>query len=164
MRKSFVLIILAAGLLAGCGSGGGAAKLSSGDVAVVGSQHISLTAMNNLLARAKIAYKQQGQAFPKQGTTNYQAIRDNVVTLLVEQAELDQKAAAMGIKVTDAEIDARIAQVKKQYFAGSQKKYLAEIKNQGYTEAEVRTDVIRPQLISEKVQKQVIKDVKVSDA
>ena len=108
MRKSFVLIILAAGLLAGCGGGGGAAKLSSGDVAVVGSQHISLTAMNNLLARAKLAYKQQGQAFPKQGTTNYQAVRDNVVTLLVEQAELDQKAAAMGIKVTDAEIDARI--------------------------------------------------------
>jgi hypothetical protein len=164
MRKSFVLIILAAGLLAGCGSGGGGAKLSSGDVAVVGSQHISLTAMNNLLSRARIAYKQQGQAFPKQGTTNYQAVRDNVITLLVEQAELDQKAAAMGIKVTDAEIDARIAQVKKQYFAGSQKKYLAEIKKQGYTEAQVRTDVIRPQLISEKVQKQVIKDVKVSDA
>jgi len=164
MRKSFVLIILAAGLLAGCGGGGSSAKLSSGDVAVVGSEHVSLADVNNLLARAKIAYKQQGQAFPKQGTTNYQAIRDNVVTLLVEQAELDQKAAAMGIKVTDAEIDARIAQVKKQYFAGSQKKYLAEIKKQGYTEAEVRTDVIRPQLISEKVQKQVIKDVKVSDA
>src|SRR5262249_17761108 len=32
------------------------------------------------------------------------------------------------------------------------------------TEAQVRTDVIRPQLISEKVQKQVTKDVKVSDA
>jgi foldase protein PrsA len=164
MRKSFVLIILAAGLLAGCGSGGGGAKLSSGDVAVVGSQHISLTAMNNVLARAKIAYKQQGQAFPKQGTTNYQAVRDHVITLLVEQAELDQKAAAMGIKVTDAEIDARVAQVKKQYFGNSQKKYLAEIKKQGYTEAQVRTDVIRPQLLSEKVQKQVIKDVKVSDA
>ena len=50
--------------------------------------------------RAKIAYKAQGQTFPKQGTTNYQAIRDNVITLLVEQAELDQKAASMGITVT----------------------------------------------------------------
>src|SRR5512146_221922 len=133
MRKSFVLIILAAGILAGCG-GGGSAKLSPGDVAVVGSEHVTLTEMNNLLSRAKIAYTQQGQAFPKQGTTNYQAIRDNVVTLLVEQAELDQKAAAMGIKVTEADIDARVAQVKKQYFGGSQKKYLAEIKKQGFTE------------------------------
>ena len=164
MRKSFVLIILAAGLLAGCGGGGGTAKLSSDDVAVVGSEHISLTEMNNLLGRAKIAYKQQGQAFPKQGTTNYQAIRDNVVTLLVEQAELDQKAASMGIKVTDADIDARVALVKKQYFGGSEKKYLAEIKKQGYTEQTVRTDVFRPQLVSERVQKQIIKDVKVSDA
>ena len=164
MRKSFVLIILVAGVLAGCGSSGGSAKLSSGDVAVVGSEHISLTELNNLLDRAKIAYKQKGQAFPKQGTTNYQAIRDNVITLLVEQAELDQKAASMGITVTDAEIDARIALVKKQYFGGSEKKYLAEIKKQGFTDAQVRTDVIRPQLISEKVQKQIIKDVKVSDA
>jgi hypothetical protein len=164
MRKSFALIILAAGVLAGCGGGGGSAKLASGDVAVVGSQHISLAAMNNELNRAKIQYKAQGQAFPKQGTTNYTAIRDNVITLLVEQAELDQKAAAMGIKVTDADIDARIALVKKQYFGGSQKKYLAEIKKQGFTESQVRTDVIRPQLISERVQKQIVKDVKVSDA
>jgi foldase protein PrsA len=164
MRKSLVLIILAAGLLAGCGGGGGSAKLSSDDVAVVGSEHISLDDLNTLLNRAKIAYKAQGQKFPKEGTTNYQAIRDNVLTLLVDQAELDQKAASMGIKVTDAEIDARLALVKKQYFGNSQKKYLAEIKKQGFTEAQVRTDVIRPQLISEKVQKQVTKDVKVSDA
>src|SRR3954452_1751027 len=163
MRKSFVLIILAAGLLTACG-GGGSAKLSSGDVAVVGSQHISLTDVNNLLSRAKIAYKQQGQAFPKQGSTNYQAIRDNVVTLLVEQAELEQKAATMGIKVTEKDIDARVALVKKQYFGGSQKKYLAEIKKQGFTESQVRTDVIRPQLVSERVQKQIVKDVKVSNA
>jgi len=164
MRKSFVLIILAAGVLAGCGSGGGSSKLSSDDVAVVGSEHVTLTDLNNLLNRAKIAYKAQGQAFPKQGTTNYQAIRDNVISLLVQQAELDQKAASMGITVTDADIDARIALVKKQYFGGSQKKYLAEIKKQGFTEAQVRTDVIRPQLISERVQKQIVKDVKVSDA
>jgi foldase protein PrsA len=164
MRKSFVLIILAAGLLAGCGGGGGSAKLSSDDVAVVGSEHVSLADVNNLLARAKIAYKQQGQAFPKQGTTNYTAIRDNVVTLLVEQAELDEKAASMGIKVTEADIDGRVAQVKKQYFGGSQKKYLAEIKKQGFTEEQVRAEVFRPQLISERVQKQIVKDVKVSDA
>src|SRR4051812_47137030 len=163
MRKSFVLIILAAGLLSACG-GGGSAKLSADDVAVVGREHVSLADVNNLLSRAKIAYKQQGQAFPKQGTTNYTAIRDNVVTLLVEQAELDEKAASMGIKVTEADIDARVAKVKKQYFGGSQKKYLAEIKKQGFTEKQVRAEVFRPQLISERVQKQITKDVKISDA
>jgi len=165
MRKSFVLIILAAGLLAGCGGGGGSsAKLSPDDVAVVGSTHITLDQLNTQMGRAKLAYKQQGQAFPKQGTTNYQALRDNVLTGLVETAELDQKADSMGITVTDKEIDDRIALVKKQYFGNSQKKYLAELKKQGYTEAQARTDVFRQQLISEKVQKQIVDGVKVSDA
>jgi foldase protein PrsA len=163
MRKSFVLIILAAGVLAGCG-GGSSAKLSSDDVAVVGSKHISLDTLNTMLARAKLAYKQQGQTFPKQGTTNYQALRDNVVTGLVEQAELDQKAASMGVTVTQPDIDARLKLLKQQYFGGSDKKYLAEIKKQGFTQAQVISDVVRPQLISEKVQKQVVKDVKVTDA
>ena len=117
-----------------------------------------------MLDRAKIAYKQQGQTFPKQGTTNYQALRDNVVTGLVEQAELDQKAASMGVTVTQADIDARLKLLKQQYFGGSETKYRAEIKKQGFTQAQVISDVIRPQLISQKVQDQVIKDVKVTDA
>jgi hypothetical protein len=165
MRKSFVLIILAAGVLAGCGGGGGAAKLSSDDVAVVGSEHITTTDLNTTLNRAKIAYQQQGQTFPKQGSDNYQAIRDNVITLLVQQAELDEKAAEMGITVTDKDITTRYDFVKKQYFGNSEKKLLDAAKKQGYDDkAAVRRDVIRPQLISERVQKQVTKDVKVTDA
>ena len=113
---------------------------------------------------AKIGYKQQGQAFPKQGTTNYQAVRDSVLTLLVEQAELNEKAASMGITVTNADITARLDSIEKQYFGGSEKKYLAAAKKQGYdTDAQVRSDVIKPQLISERVQKQIMKDVKVSE-
>jgi len=163
MRKSFVLIILSAAVLAGCGGGGGA-KLSADDVAVVGSKHITTSDLNLNLNRAKIAYKQQGQAFPKQGSDNYQAIRDNVITLLVQQAELEQKAASMGITVTDANITTRLNFVEKQYFGNSKKKLLAAAKKQGYEdETQVRRDVIKPQLISEKVQKEVIKDVKVTD-
>jgi foldase protein PrsA len=165
MRKSFVLIILAAGVLAGCGGGGSASKLSADDVAVVGSKHITTTDLNTTIARAKIAYKQQGQPFPKQGSDNYQAVRDNLITLLVQQAELDEKATSMGITVTDKDITTRLEFVKKQYFGNSEKKLLAAAKKQGYAnEAAVRRDVIRPQLISERVQKQVIKDVKVTDA
>jgi hypothetical protein len=165
MRKSFVLIILAVGVLAGCGGGGSADKLTPDDVAVVGSKHITTDELNANLARAEIAYKQQGQTFPKQGTSNYQAIRDNLITLLVEQAELDQKAESMGVTVTDKDITTRLDFVKKQYFGNSEKKFLAAAKKQGYdNEAQVRSDVIRPQLISEKVQTAITKDVKVSDA
>ena len=70
----------------------------------------------------------------------------------------------MGIKISESAIDARLALIKKQYFGGSEKRYLAQITKQGYTNAQVREDVIRPQLISEAVQKEVEKGVKVSDA
>ena len=53
MRKSFVLIILAAGVLAGCG-GGSSAKLSPDDVAVVGSTHVTTADLDVNLNRAKI--------------------------------------------------------------------------------------------------------------
>jgi peptidyl-prolyl cis-trans isomerase C len=163
MQKSFVLITLAAALLAGCG-GSGASKLRATDVAVVGSMHVTSSSLDALLARAKRNYEQQGQKFPKQGTTNYLAVRGQAVSILVQEAELEEKAAAMGIEVTDAQIDKRLAFLKKKYYSGSQKKYLADIKKQGYTNAQVRTDVIRPQLISEAIQKQLSKGIKVTDA
>ncbi len=166
MRKSPLLIpvvVAVAVLVAGCG-GSSSAKLGSEDVAVVGDQHISHANLDEIMARAKKSYERQGQKFPAQGTASYQTIRDQAVSLLVQQTEFEAKAAAMGIKVTDAEIAQRLAFLKKQYYGGSEQKYLADIKKQGYTDAQVRAEVIKPQLISEKVQKQILKDVKVSDA
>jgi len=168
MRKSFVLIrmalmCMAVALVAGCGSGS-SAKLSSNDVAVVGKTHIPKAQLDELLARAEKTAKAQNQKFPAQGTTQYQALRNQAVTSLVEQAEFEQKAAAMGVTVTKAEIDKRLAFVKKQYYGGSEKRYLADITKRGYTDAQVRNEVIRLQLLSEKVQKQIIKNVKVSNA
>jgi hypothetical protein len=163
MRKSLVLIILAAATVAGCG-GSSAARLSADDVAVVGKQHVTTASLNEILDRAKRNFQRQGQKFPKQGTTTYQTIRDEAITVLVEQAELEQKAQSMGIKVTPAEISARLAFLKKQVYGGSEKRYLADIKKQGYTDAQVRSEVIRPQLISEKIKQDVLKDVKVSAA
>ena len=52
--------------------------------------------------------------------------------------------------MTDAEIDKRVEQVKKQYFEGDQKKLAAELKKQGYTNDAFRDDV-RSQLVSEAI-------------
>ena len=55
----------------------------------------------------------------------------------------------MGITVTKPTSTARLDSIEKQYFGGSEKKLLAAAKKQGYdTDAEVRSDVIKPQLIS----------------
>jgi hypothetical protein len=159
--KYFPSILLAAALLAGCGGGGSGAKLADADIAVVGSQHVTLKSFNDLLARAKKSYQQQGQKFPKQGTTQYTTVKGQVVSLLVQEAEREQEAASMGIKVTAKDVQSRLDQIKKQYFGGSEKKYQAQLKKQGITDASVRND-IRTQLISEAIFNKVTKNVKVS--
>ena len=154
-------ILLVAASLAGCGGGGGSAKLAGADIAVVGKQHVTLQSFTDLLGRAKHSYQQQGQKFPKQGTTQYETVKGQVVSLLVQEAEREQEAASMGVKVSTKQVDDRLEQIKKQYFGGSQKKYQAQLKKQGITDAAVRND-IKAQLISEGIFNKVTKDVKVS--
>jgi hypothetical protein len=161
MRKSFFLIALIAILVAGCG-GGGTASLSSDDVAVVGSDHVSRGDFAALLAQAKRSYQQQGRKFPKQGTADYQTIKGQAVTLLVQQAEREEKAASMGIHISDKDVQKRLALIKKQYFGGSEASYKKRLEAQHITDAQVRED-IKAQLISEAVFNKVTKDVKVSD-
>jgi hypothetical protein len=157
--KALSPVLLVAALLAGCG-GGGAAKLSSDDVAVVGDTHITKTQFDNLMAEAKASYQEQGRSFPKQGTTDYQSVQAQAVSLLVQQAARETKASSMGITVSDAEVQKRLDALKKQYFNGSDAKYKAQIKKQHVTDAQIRSD-LRSQAISQALYNKVTKDVKV---
>jgi parvulin-like peptidyl-prolyl isomerase len=162
------LIILASALLAlvlsfsACG-GGGTASLDSNDVAVVGPDHITKAQFDELLKRAQATYKGQGRPFPKAGTRDYQTVKGQAMQYLVQRAEYEQKADGLGVKVDEKKVDARLKQIKTQYFSGDDKKYLAALKTQGLTEAEVRKD-IRQQLLAEQIFQKVAKDVKVTDA
>jgi parvulin-like peptidyl-prolyl isomerase len=149
-------------LVAGCG-GGGSADVSDDDVAVVGSDHIDKAQFDALMSQAQRSFKTQGRKFPKAGSSDYATIKNQAVTLLVQQAEREEKAKDMGVDLSDADVDKRLAQIKKQYFGGSEKKYKAQLKKQGLTDDQVRRD-IRAQLISEKIFKKVTGDVKVTDS
>src|SRR5262249_44875765 len=107
-----VLVMLA---LAGCG-GGGAAKVSSEDVAVVGSDHITQAMYAAGLAEAKASLAAQGQKMPAPGSTGYQAVRTNVINLLVQQAELGLEAKKLGITTSDAAVDKKLTELKKKYY------------------------------------------------
>jgi peptidyl-prolyl cis-trans isomerase C len=158
-----VAALFAAALLAGCGGGGSSTGLKSNDVAVVGKVHIDKTAFNALLGEAKRSYAQQQppKAFPKAGTSGYESVKSQAMTLLVQQAEREAKAQTLGITITDKAIQTRLNQIKKQYFGSSEKKYQAQLKSQGLNDAQVRTD-IRSQLISEAVFAKVTATVTVS--
>ena len=161
------IVALLAGLVAvlavaGCGGGGGA-SLSSSDVAAVGETQITKQQFDDLMATAEASYKQRGQKFPKQGTSEYQQLKSQAVTLLVQQAEREQKAKDLGVEVTDKQIEDRLKQIKQQYFGGKEATYKAQLKKQGLSDAQVRAD-IKAQLISEAIFKKVTADVKVSDS
>jgi parvulin-like peptidyl-prolyl isomerase len=159
---SILTLVVAAVLLAGCG-GGSSSGLDSSDVAVVGSTHITKAQFDALMAQAKNSFKSQNRPFPKAGTQDFQTLKNQAVTLLVQQAEREEKAKDLGVDISDKQIDARLTQIKKQYFQGSEAKYKAQLKKQGLTDEQVRRD-IKAQLVSEEVFKKVTKNVKVSNA
>jgi len=152
-------------LAAGCGGGGGgsAAKLDANDVATVGKLHIAKTRFEDQLSLARASLKSQKQPFPKVGTSEYEAIKAQAMALLVQTAARELKAEDMGIEVTDADVEKRLAEIKKQYFGGSDKKYKAQLAQQGLTESEVHAQV-KTQLLSAQVADKITKDVAVSDA
>jgi parvulin-like peptidyl-prolyl isomerase len=154
--KLIVPTLLAAVLAAGCGSSG--PGVSAGDIAVVGTTHITQGAYDQLLKQQQ---QSAGSTFPKQGTAEFEAEKSKVVTALVQQAERTQRAESYGIKITDQQVEKKLTALKKQYFGGDQKKYLAQLKKQGLTDAGVHTS-IREQLINEALVAHITKDVKVS--
>jgi len=159
--RRLIPLALVAALAAGCG-GGSSAELKDDDVAVVGSKHIDKSQFDALMGQAERSFKSQGRKFPKQGSSDYATIKNQAVTLLVQQAEREEKAGEMGVDLSDKDVDARLAKIKKQYFGGSEKKYKQQLKTQNLTDEQVRRD-IRAQLISERVFKKVTGSVKVSN-
>jgi foldase protein PrsA len=149
-------------VIVGCG-GSSTASLGSDDVAVVGSQNVTKDQFQQLMARAKKSYDAQKRAFPKPGSTEYEQLKGQAITFLVQQAEVEEQASSLGIDVGDKDVDKEIARYKKQFYGGSDARYEKAVKQQGLTDEQAR-QAIRQQLISQKVFKKVTGDVKVSDS
>jgi foldase protein PrsA len=162
IRIALPLLALAAVLVAS-GCGGSNESIPNGAVAVVDGTPITKGSLDSVIARAKGSYASQKRAFPKAGTAEYQSLQSQAVAFLVQRTEYAKEAEKRKIAVTDKEIQTRIDQIKKQYFAGSQKKFDAGLKAQGYTLEGLRGDV-EAQLISEKLYKVVTDGVTVTDA
>jgi foldase protein PrsA len=149
-------------LAAGCG-GTNTANLSSDDVAVVGSQQVTKEQFEQLMARAKKSYDAQKRAFPKAGSTEYEQLKGQAITFLVQQAEVEEQAKKLGVDVSDDKVDKEIARYKKQFYGGSDARYEKAVKQQGLTDAQAR-EAIRQQLVSQALFKKVTGGVKVRDA
>jgi foldase protein PrsA len=149
-------------LIVGCG-GTSTASLGSDDVAVVGTHEITKDQFQQLMARAKKSYDAQKRPFPKPGSTEYEQLKGQAITFLVQQAEVEEQGSSLGVDVSDKDVDKEIARYKKQFYGGSDARYEKAVKQQGLTDEQAR-QAIRQQLISQRVFKKVTGDVKVSDS
>jgi len=162
LTTTFLIAALAA-VLAGCGGGGSSGSVPNDAVAEVNGQTITQEQFNALLDQAKKSYVTQKRKWPAAGTTEYDTLKNQAVAYLVQREEFQQEADKLGVSVSNADVEKRLKQIKKQYFGNSASRYKSQLKKQGLTDAQVRDD-IKAQLVQEKIFKKVTNGVKVSNA
>jgi len=163
MKRSLMLAAAALAALtvvaAGCGD---TDEVPSDAAAVVDGTPIQKSTVQDLLQRTEKTYKAQKREFPKQGTSEYQSLRTQAVAFLVQREEYAREADKLGVEITDAQIQKKIDEVRKQYFGGDQKKFEQGLKEQSYSIAALRQDA-RADLVNAGIYKDITADVKVSD-
>jgi parvulin-like peptidyl-prolyl isomerase len=147
-----------------CGGDGGSDSVPSNAIAVVGGDKtVTKAEFDRLLNQAQQSYKDSNRPFPKAGTEEYVQLRDQIVNYLVRRAQFEEEADARGIEVKGEQVDKRLDQLVQQYFEGNKKRYEDQLKKNGVSNEQVRSD-IEAQLIQEELFKDVTKDVQVTNA
>jgi parvulin-like peptidyl-prolyl isomerase len=161
LRLLLAPLVLVSPLAAGCGQDSPAVPKSA--IAVVGDRTITRAQFDALMSQAKGSYTSRGKPFPAAGTRAYAALKASAVRLLVERAELEQKAPGLGVTIGNDQVEARRKQLIDETFGGSDKRYRARLQEEGMTDDQVRS-ALRAQLLSEAVFQAVTVDVAVSTA
>lgn len=112
-----------------------------GAVAAVGAGTVETSDFDLLIGQREQTAVNQGAEFPAVGTVEYETIKNQLVEFLVQREQFSQEAAALGITVTEEEINARLEELKEQFFEGDEARYLEELENQGLTEEQVVSDL-----------------------
>ena len=161
MRSIRLLLapLAVASLAASCG-GHGSPSVPASAIAVVGDRTISRSQFAALMAQARQSYASQGRTFPARGTSDYKHLRELAVSVLVEQAELEQEAPKLGVEVGEEQVEAKLRQLKEQSFGGSELRYRARLRSAGMTDAQIRS-ALKAQLLAESVRLAVTADVTV---
>src|SRR3954453_3930593 len=158
--SAFALVLA----VAACG-GGGPRSVPSDSVAVVGGESVSKSDWDALMEQTKANYEATNHPFPKAGSVELANLRSNVTQFLISASEYEQEAKKLDVNVTDKDVTARLDQIKQQYYGSTpgqkppskaeiDKRYEAALKQQGFTDEEVRAG-IKLTLIREKVQAKV---------
>jgi foldase protein PrsA len=156
---ALLALIVPALLLSACGQ----QKVPAGAVAAVGSGVVTQEQYDQIWKQAEAQYKsQQGApAFPSPGTSQYKQLRASIVNYLVQNEIIRNKAADMGVTVTDKQLQARMKQIVQQ--VGGQKKLDKLLKQQAVTETQLEQQ-LKAQMLQDAVQQKVYAGIKVTQA
>ena len=102
-----------------------APRSSTGDVAAIGNQHVTKLQFDQSMKQQRLSLKRQGQKSPAAGSTQFSALKNQVLSVLVQNAEFEDEAAKLGVTVSAKDVQTQLDLIKKQYFGGSEKRYQA---------------------------------------
>jgi parvulin-like peptidyl-prolyl isomerase len=162
MKKLIVGVVLLtlvvpALLLSACGE----EKVPAGAIATVGDGVVTQEQFDQIWQQAEAQYKSQEGAppFPSPDSTQYNQLKASIVNYLVQNEIIKEKAAEMGVKVTDKQLDDRMKEIVKQ--VGGQKKLDKLLKEQAVTEDQLKLQ-LRAQMLQDAVQQKVNESIKVT--
>jgi hypothetical protein len=95
----------------------------------------------------------EGHAFPAKGTNEYEQVEKLALRLLIDRAAIEAAASRLGVHVTDAQVDTRLAGSPRESEGGGDVRIKAE--------AAFRRATIRIQLITEGVFRKLTADIQV---
>jgi hypothetical protein len=143
MGRTLSIICLAAvaAFTAACGGSSSSdkpASLQSGDVAVVGSTHITKGDLDHQIKLELAAMAVKKQKIPQVGTAGYQStIVQPVLQYLVTDAQVHDIAKTLSVVVTPKQIQDQVSKAITQFYGGSKAKYQADLKRYKLTAADV---------------------------
>jgi parvulin-like peptidyl-prolyl isomerase len=163
LRATLTLLVAAALLLGASACGGSSSTVPSDAVAVVNGTPIPRATLDSLIAQEKARYEAQKQAFPKQGTQEFQSVQSVVLNYLVQKAEFEQQAKKLGVSVSSKDVDKALATFVKSRarYRKNQALLKKDLAGQGMSLAAFR-ETLFVSVLSQKIFDKVTKDITVS--
>lgn len=135
----------------------------AGAIAVVGDGVVEQAAFDQLIGQRKLTIVNQGGEFPSAGTPEYETIKNQLVDFLVQRETFSQEAEAIGIVISDEDVEAQLVELREQFFEGDDERYQQELENQGLTEVQVFAD-IKFQRLTDSLFERVTQSITLDDA
>ncbi len=157
-----LLLVCVLALAATACGGGDSQSVPDNAIATVNGEPIEKAEFDALLERAQASFKARDQEFPKTGTAEYDDLRKRAVEFLVQQKQFALAAAAADIKVTDDEVEERLAQIKKDNFEDDDAKFEKALKDEGLTLEQAQV-AFHDQILQERLYEKVTKDLTPTD-